>query len=288
MGQFLIVALRDSAPIMFTALGILIIHKSGIINIGAEGMMLTGAFSGIIGTHVLGDKWLGVLFAIVVTGLCGLLFAFCTIHLKGNQVVVGVALNMLAEGVTTVASRGIFGPGSHSTIDGFRPILLGLTSMVYLGIATAFLLHVFLHKTQAGLRLRATGENPMAVDISGINVYAVQYKAVVLGAMLIGVGGCALSMAQVTSFSEAMTSGRGFIALAAVVLGRYSPIGVMLAAFVFGSGNALQFRLQALASGFPSSVIHMIPYALTIMVVTLSGRNLRAPMALGKPYSKLK
>jgi ABC-type uncharacterized transport system permease subunit len=288
MPDFIVVALRDCTPILLVALGVLLMHLVGILNIGAEGMMLLGCFAGIVGTHLLKYEWLGVLFAMLIVGLAGLLFAFLTIHLKGNQVVIGVAFNIIAEGLTTTLSRQMYGGGSQSTIRGFKPVFLGLTPLVFIGFLMVFLLSVYLYRTREGLRIRATGENPLAVDTSGLNVYGIQYRTVALGAMVIGLGGCALSMAQLTSFSEGMTTGRGYIALAAVTLGRFTPLGIFLASLVFGFGNALQFRLQAVASAFPPQFIRMIPYVLTVVAVVVSGKNLNEPKSLGRSYSRLK
>lgn len=286
MWDFFIVIFRDSTSILLVALGILIMQLGGVINIGAEGMMLIGAFFGILGTFLSGYTGLGILIALIILAIFGFLFGLMTIYWKGNQVVVGVALNLLAEGMTTTLSRQIFGTGSQSTIQGFKPIFLGVSVMTYVALALVLALYFFLYHTNLGLRIRASGEYPIAVDIAGIDVYRVQLTAVVIGAMIIGLGGCSLSMAHMNSFSEVMTGGRGYIALAAVALGQYKPIGVLLASLMFGASNTLQYHLQASITKFPAPIIRIIPYVVTIIAVIISGKNSKDPSALGKKYIK--
>lgn len=286
MGDFIIVMLRDSTSILFVALGILVMQLSGIINIGAEGMMLLGAFSGILGVYFSGSRLIGLLFALVVLAFFGLLFGFLTIYRKGNQVVVGVAFNILAEGITTTLSRQIFGTGSQSSIKGFPTSVLGLSSMTYAAIVLVFILYFFFNQTNLGLRIRACGEYPTAVDVAGINVYRIQLFAVIFGSMIIALGGCSLSMAQMNSFSELMSGGRGYIALAAVALGQYKPFGVFFASLLFGASNTIQYTLQASITKFPAPIIRMLPYLITTIAVIISGRNSREPASLGLKYVK--
>lgn len=286
MGDFIIVMLRDSTSILFVALGILVMQLSGIINIGAEGMMLLGAFSGILGVYFSGSRLIGLLFALVVLAFFGLLFGFLTIYIKGNQVVVGVAFNILAEGITTTLSRQIFGTGSQSSIKGFPTSVLGLSSMTYAAIVLVFILYFFFNQTNLGLRIRACGEYPTAVDVAGINVYRIQLFAVIFGSMIIALGGCSLSMAQMNSFSELMSGGRGYIALAAVALGQYKPFGVFFASLLFGASNTIQYTLQASITKFPAPIIRMLPYLITTIAVIISGRNSREPASLGLKYVK--
>ena len=286
MGDFIIVMLRDSTSILFVALGILVMQLSGIINIGAEGMMLLGAFSGILGVYLSGSRLIGLLFALLVLAFFGLLFGFLTIYRKGNQVVVGVAFNILAEGITTTLSRQIFGTGSHSSIQGFPTGVLGLSSMTYAAIALVFILYFFFNQTNLGLRIRACGDYPTAVDVAGINVYQIQLFAVIFGSMIIALGGCSLSMAQMNSFSELMSGGRGYIALAAVALGQYKPFGVFFASLLFGASNTIQYTLQASITKFPAPIIRMLPYLITTIAVIISGRNSREPASLGVKYVK--
>ncbi len=280
--------LRYSTPIMFAALGILIMQLSGVINIGAEGMMLTGAFFGYTGTYLFGNPWLGGLFSMVVTGVFGLLFGVFVIHLRANQVVVGVAFNILAVGLTTTLYRLVFGVNTSVVkIQSFPTLVGGLSVPVFLGIVLALFLLWFLKKTKPGLKIRSVGENPLAVDSVGLNVYKIRYFSTVLGAMVIGFGGAYLSTGLLTSFSEEMTASRGYIALAAVAFGKYNPVGVMLAVWVFGLGNALQYRLMATSSPIPTQFLQMIPYLLTIIALVCFVKKSGGPAALGKAYKKL-
>lgn len=286
MWDFIVVMLRDSTSILFVALGILVMQLSGVLNIGAEGMMLMGAFSGILGVYISGSRMIGLLLSLLVLALFGLLFGFMTVYRKGNQVVVGVAFNILAEGITTTLSRQIFGTGSQSGIKGFPPDFLGLTAMTYTALVLVVILYFFFYQTNFGLRIRACGEYPIAVDVAGINVYRIQLTAVIIGSMIIALGGCSLSMAQMNSFSELMSGGRGYIALAAVALGQYKPFGVLLVSLLFGASNAIQYNLQASITKFPAPIIRMLPYLVTTVAVIISGRNSSEPESLGKKYVK--
>lgn len=284
---FLKVVVNTSTPILFASLGILLMHLAGVLNIGAEGMMLMGAFSGAAGTYLFGSVWYGALFGMAVTGLLGLLFAFFTITMKANQTVVGVAFNILATGLTTTLYRMLFGiSGSTPQLTGFQTVAAGLSLPVYIGLGMVLLLTVFLYKTKPGLKIRAAGENPRAVDSVGLSVTGIRYAGTVAGAMIIGFGGVYLSMGILSFFSEEMVTGRGYIALAAVIFGRYTAIGSLLAVLVFGVGEAFVYRLQAVGSGIPTQFILMIPYVLTVIIVAGFGKKSNEPEALGQPYEK--
>jgi len=284
--SFLSVVFNSSASILFAALGILLMHLSGVVNIGAEGMMLIGAFSGVVGSYLTGNVWLGALFAMVVTGIVGLVYGYCTITYKANQVVTGIAFNILAIGVTTTLYRIVFGMNSSTMKVESFPRLGSLSAPVYLGFLAVILMTVFLNKTKPGLKVRGAGEYPLAIDSMGISVNLTRYVSVVIGSMIIGFGGAYLSLGQLSFFTENMTDGRGYIALAAVIFGRYTAIGTWLAVLVFGAGEAMTYRLQALNSGIPSQMILMIPYVLSILVVAFFGQKGSGPMALGTPFSK--
>ncbi|MFV0464593.1 MAG: ABC transporter permease [Lachnospiraceae bacterium] len=278
--------LDSSTSILFAALGILIMQLAGVVNIGAEGMMLIGAFSGVVGSSVTGNAWLGILFAAVATGITGLLFAVFTITLKANQVVVGIALNILAEGITTTLYRMLFGIGASSEkVDALEKIG-PFNLLVYIGILLVVVLSIFLYQTNAGLRVRGVGEYPQAIDSVGLHVNRIRYFSVIGGSMIIGVGGSYLSLGQLSFFTENMVTGRGFIALAAVIFGRFTPLGTLFAILVFGSGEAMVSRLQAVDNTFPTHLILMIPYILTMIAVTVFGQKSSGPMALGIPFSK--
>lgn len=285
--EFIISIFSNSTPIMFVALGILVMQMSGVLNIGADGMMLMGAFSAVVGSILFGNVWLGALFAMLVNAVFGLLFGFFTITLKANQTVVGVAFNILATGMTTTLYRVIFGLNSSPTkINSFGSVFLGLSLPVYIGIALAFVLWFFFNRTKPGLKIRAVGENPLAVDTVGLSVPKIRYFSTVLGAMIIGLGGAYLSTGLLSFFTEEMTASRGYIALAAVAFGKYKPLGVMLAVWVFGLGDAVQYKLAALGSSIPTQFIQMIPYVLTIVALVFFIKKSGGPAALGKAYNK--
>lgn len=211
--SFLSVVFNSSTSILFAALGILLMHLSGVINIGAEGMMLIGAFSGVVGSHLTGNVWLGGLFAMVVTGFVGMVYGYCTITYKGNQVVIGIAFNILAQGITTTLYRILFGMNSNTMkVDSFSK--LGVLSMpVYLSILAVIVMTVFLNQTKPGLKVRGAGEYPQAIDSMGISVNLTRYISVVAGSMIIGFGGAYLSLGQLSFFTENMTDGRGYIGM---------------------------------------------------------------------------
>lgn len=284
--SFIGTVINISIPILFAALGVLVMQLSGVLNIGAEGMMLIGAFAGMAGTWIFGNVWLGALFVAAVSALTGLLFAFFTVTMKANQTVVGVAFNILSTGLTTTLFRILFGMNSGETLTGFQPIGGAFSLPVYMGFGAVVLITLFMYKTRPGLMIRAAGEHPKAVDSVGLSVTGIRYAATMVGAVIIGFGGMYLSMGILSFFSEEMVTGRGYIALAAVIFGRYTAAGTLLAVLVFGAGEAAVYRLQALGSAIPSQLILMIPYVLTILIVAGTGRRSGGPAALGEPYRK--
>lgn len=284
--SFIGTVINISIPILFAALGVLVMQLSGVLNIGAEGMMLIGAFAGMAGTWIFGNVWLGALFVAAVSAFTGLLFAFFTVTMKANQTVVGVAFNILSTGLTTTLFRILFGMNSGETLTGFQPIGGAFSLPVYMGFGAVVLITLFMYKTRPGLMIRAAGEHPKAADSVGLSVTGIRYAATMAGAVIIGFGGMYLSMGILSFFSEEMVTGRGYIALAAVIFGRYTAAGTLLAVLVFGAGEAAVYRLQALGSAIPSQLILMIPYVLTILIVAGTGRRSGGPAALGEPYRK--
>lgn len=275
-----------SVPVLFATLGILIMHLSGVLNIGAEGMMLIGAFSGMAGTSLFGNVWLGAVFALAVSALGGALFAFFTVSMQANQTVVGVAFNILATGLTTTLFRVLFGMGNSGQLIGFRPVAGGFSLPVYMGLLMVLAVTFIMYRTKPGLKMRAAGEHPKAVDSVGLSVTKIRYASSIAGAAMIGFGGMYLSMGILSFFSEEMVTGRGYIALAAVIFGRYTAVGSLLAVLVFGTGEAVVYRLQAAGSPVPTQLILMIPYILTIIIVAGFGKKTNEPAALGQPYVK--
>jgi len=275
-------------------------ERSGVLNIGLEGMMLTGALAGAMGSYFLGGPWMGALAALAVGAALGLVLAYLTVTLGANQIVTGVGINLFALGFTTFVERVAIRPAGIEAVPSFAqlaapelraipllgPLLANLTPLVLVAIVIAPILAVFLYRTPWGLALRATGEVPRAADTAGISVFLVRYMAVAAGGALAGVGGAFLSLGQLNLFSENMTAGRGFIALAAVILGKWNPVGALAAAFLFGAAEALQLFVQSYGLGVPYQIPTMLPYVLALAV--LAGFVSRAipPAAEGIPYQQ--
>jgi simple sugar transport system permease protein len=295
--------LRFATPLAFAAIGGIFSERSGVVNIGLEGMMLTGAFFGIWGSVWSGSWVIGLLMAMLFGGLLALIHAFFSIHLQADQIVSGFAVNFLALGLTgylfsSIYPGGIQGEvsrvpqvnldflGSIPAIGDFLEGVFGhLNLLVWLMFVVVILAYVVLFKTPIGLRIRSVGEHPKAADTVGISVYGVRYAAVVTSGVLAALGGAFLSIGFVGGFAENMTSGRGFIALAAVIFGKWRPGWAFAACLLFGFGFALAIPLQREA-GISENLISTLPYVLTLVaLVGLIGRSI-PPAAVGRPYIK--
>jgi ABC-type uncharacterized transport system permease subunit len=289
--------LRYATPLIFAALGGVISESSGVINIGLEGMMLMGCFWGIYGADLLGSWVWGVLVAMVAGGLLALLHAFFSIQLRANQIVSGTGINFLALGITGYFLEYHYGPnGTPLTISqvpnvhlpiqhvGFFGAAVGSANlMTWIGLALVPALTFFLFRTRGGLRLRSVGEKPRAADTVGLPVLRIRYVAVVVSGMFAALGGAYLSVGFVGSFSNNMTNGRGFIALAAMIFGKWKPWGALWACLLFGLGNALSDRISGVNQTL-GTLFEALPYVLTLVAVAgLVGRS-RAPAADGIPY----
>jgi simple sugar transport system permease protein len=287
-------------PIALGGLSGVLCERVAVINIGIEGMLLSGAFTGAVVGSLLGNI-VGVIAAIAVGGLFGLLLAVLAVTQRVDQIIAGVAINVFMLGLTSYVSSQVLSKYRFlNNAQVFRPIEIpGLSSIPVIGpvvfqqnifvygalilvvIATYYLFH-----TRSGLRARAVGEHPEAADTLGINVYRVRYINVILGGMVAGFGGAWFTLGSVGRFDENMTGGRGFIGLAAMIFGRWHPVGALMAALVFGFADSLQQKLAILQTPIPSEFLAMAPYIATIVLVAgLIGRA-RAPAADGKPYVK--
>jgi len=292
--------LRYATPLTFGALAGIVSERSGVVNVGIEGMMLTGAFFGIFGADLLDSWFLGLLVAMAAGGLLALLHAFFSIQLRADQIVSGMALNFLALGITGYIFLDHYGdqgtpdnisrvpdvsiPGVKDT--SFFGDAIGKTNLlIWVSLIAVVLLTVYLFRTPGGLRLRSVGEHPRAAETVGISVMRTRYIAVVASGMLAALGGAYLSIGFVGSFNQGMTAGRGFIALAAVIFGKWRPGGALAAALLFGFSTALAQRLPAFS---PSAAVlfQALPYVLTLIAVAgIIGRS-RPPAAVGQPYVK--
>ena len=303
-------AIRMATPLALAAIGGTICERSGVVNIALEGMMLFGAFMGVIGAMFTGSAWIGVLTAVIAGMSFALIHAFASITLKTDQVVSGTAINILATGMTGFLMEVIFGhPGTTDPVTRLRPVFsfsgptegflgtvwtwvnamaFSYTPIVYMAIIIAIVGHWALYRTRWGLRLRALGEHPRAADTVGISVIRGRYSAVITSGALAGLAGANLTLEQVGSFTEGMTNGRGFIALAANIFGRWTPGGGYGASLLFGFADALQIKLQLFRDviRIPSQFFLMLPYVLTVVVLASVVGRAVAPAAIGKPYEK--
>ncbi|HIK03328.1 MAG TPA: ABC transporter permease [Trichormus sp. M33_DOE_039] len=297
--DYLIASLRLAVPLAFAALGGMYSERSGVLNIALEGMLLTGAFTSAAATFYTGNPWLGVLVALIAGGLVGLLHAFLCVTLYVNQLVSGLAINLVAAGLTAFLARLIFNGASTQRLPGIEPIVIpGLANLpiigelffqqdmlVYLLLALVVASLYILFHTSFGLTLRAVGEYPQAAATAGVSVTRVRYLAVMLSGCLASLGGAYLALVQIKFFTEGMSAGRGFIAIAALIFGRWHPVGITLACLLFGATEALQLRIQALGANIPYQFLVMLPYAIALFALLgLAGKS-KPPQGLGIPYT---
>lgn len=290
-----------AVPLLLAALGELVAERAGVINIGLEGLLLVGAFAAMAGSHFSGSTAVGISLALLCGAALAALFAFFVVRRNANQVVAGTAVNLLALGLTGVAYRAAFGvTGAALTIAGSPTVTIPLLRRLpILGPSffqqpslgyTAFLLvpciAFGLARTLPGLRVRMVGENPAAAEAQGVSVQRTRIAAVVTCGMLAAAAGAYLAVAYARTFVEGMSAGRGFIALAIVIVGRYSAWGILAASLLFGLATALQFHFQALGLSIPYQFFLILPYLLTLLVLAGYVGRTRAPAALGQPYER--
>ena len=301
VSDFLQAAVRMASPIFIAAVGLVFTGRSGITNIGAEGTMLMGSLAAVIGAYFLGTPGAGLLVAMLVGLLVGLFFAYLVVSVKADQIVMGMAINLLGLGATTTFFRIVFKISTvPPQVTAFSPWEVPLLSripvlgpaffvqipVVYLGFVLVGVAYFVLFRTTWGLSVRAVGEHPRAADTVGINVLAVRYACCLVDGLMAGLAGGYLSLGLLRGFTENMVAGRGFIALAAVTFGRWNPLGALAASLLFGAGDALQLRLQAAGFHVPYQFMLMLPYVLTMVALAgLVGKS-RPPAATGKPYER--
>jgi simple sugar transport system permease protein len=300
--------LRFATPLIFASLGGLFSERSGVVNIGLEGMMLMGAFFAVWGADVTGTWTLGLAIGILAGGLTALVHAFFAITLRADQIVVGTAIILLAAGLTSYLYIDIYGtrgtPTDLSTIphvstdflsgiplvgdflfDGDSGVLGDASAMIWAALLMVVVTYVVVFRTPIGLRLRAVGEQPRAADTVGINVYLVRYSAVTFSGMLAAAGGAYISLGFVNGFSENLIAGRGFIALAALIFGNWRPFGAAAACLLFGFSSALARSMQEYSTSI-ATLFEALPYVLTLIAVAgVIGRSI-PPAAVGRPYKK--
>ena len=282
-------AIRLATPLLLAALGGLFSERAGVINIALEGLMLAGAFTAASVTWWAGSPWVGLLAAVAAGAAIAAVHAVACIRYRADQVVSGTAINILMTGVPALLS-GAFFLSSGSTPQIPRENLIAWTPIL-IAFALVPLTYYALYYTPFGLRLRAVGENPEAADAAGVSVKTMRYTGVLISGALAGIGGAYLSIGQSSLFTRNMSAGRGFIALAALIFGKWRPVQTMLACLLFGFTEALAIQLQGVRFGgeeIPNQFIHIIPYVLTIVVLAGFIGTSRAPRALGIPYQKEK
>ena len=294
-------SLLRSVPIAFGALAGVLCERSGVVNIAIEGMLLSAAFSSAVAASITDSLWVGLLIGALTGGLVAWLLAIFSIRYRVDQIVGGTVINIGALGLTSYLASDFLernpdlnDPGRFTNIriplladiPVLGPVLFNNNIFVYFMYAFVVLIFFGLFYTRWGLRVRAVGEHPRAADTVGIRVLFTRYRNVILGGIVAGVGGAYFTLGAVGSFREGMTGGRGFIALAAMIVGRWNPIGALAAALLFGFADSLQVKLNILGVGIPPEFLGMAPYLVTILVVAGAAHRVRPPAADGKPYVK--
>lgn len=299
---FFAAMIRISTPLLLATLGELYSERSGVLNLGIEGIMLLGAMVGFSAAYFTGSLWLGVLAALLTGAIAGLLMSFLTVVLGVSQHVAGIGTTLLATGLAFFFYRLIFGqPSSPPNIVAFQatpipilsdipflgPVLFNQTPMTYIALLAVPVTAWLLYRTPWGLDLRTVGENPRAADAAGVSVWGMRTQAVVIGGALMGMAGAFLTIAQFNAFTFGVVSGRGWVAVALVVFGMWSPWRCAAGALLFAALEALQLRLQAHnVLNLPYQVFLMLPFVMTIVAMALVSRNARAPAALLVPFRK--
>ena len=295
---FVGITLMYSTPLVFAALGGVVSERSGVTNIGIEGMMTIGAVTGATVGYYSGNAWAGFFAAGVAGGIIALLHAFASITCKADQTISGIAINLIGPGVALFACRLLFDGATMSLpVPHKIPKLLGNVNTgafqnlnvdvtVVIAFAIAVFLWFLLYKTKWGLHIRAVGEHPAAADTMGLNVFKIRYVCVLASGVLAGLGGASMTLAIIPQFTPTAISGQGFIALAAVIFGKWTPHGAYGACLLFGAAQALTVTLGGGRFAVPSSILAMLPYVITIVILILFVGKSSAPKASGQPYEK--
>ncbi len=299
LDPFLEAAVRTATPLALAALGETVVERAGVINIGLEGAMLAGAFGGLVGATAAGVG-AGYAGGIAAGMIVAAMFALFAVSLRADQIITGTALNLLALGATGALYRAMYGAtGAALSIETSRPVRIPLLAdlpvagpALFSQAAPTYALYVavplvwwWMFRTQPGLALRAMGEEPSAVRVAGVDASRVRWLALLFGGAMGGLAGATLVLAQAGTFAEGMSAGRGFIAIAIVVLGRWHPAGMLVAALLFGIASALTFVLQAMGLSLPYQLFLAFPYVLTLVALAIGARRLgrtAAPAALGR------
>ena len=300
--DFLSATVRIATPILMAAMGGILIERAGTFAVGLEGMMLSGAFSGVVGAYLSGSIVMGLVAACIGGLVFGAIIAVATTRFDTEHMVTGLAANLFALGFTSFALRTVIGRGQApvihtpllesipipflSDIPVLGALLFRQPPLTYLAFAAVVAIALFLRRTRGGLLLTASGENPLAVFAAGTDPIRVRFTALLAGGIFAGLAGAVLSLQQVGTFTDGMTGGRGYMALAAVIVGRWLPLGTLAGCIMFGATEALQLRVQAFNLPVSSYVIQMVPYLAALLVLAGLGRTARLPAAIGQPFRR--
>lgn len=298
---FLVATIRMMTPILITALGEIIAERSGVMNLGIEGILIIGAFTGFTAAYESGSLILGFIAGGLAGALFGLVMGIASVRFKANQIVAGVGIWILCQGLSSLLSRSIYGiVDTRPSLTTFQPIPVPLLSdipllgpalfnqniIVYLTILTIPLLTWIFTQTAWGIQIDSVGENPRAADAAGLNVNLIRTLAVTVGGMFAGFGGSYLAVGLYGLYTDDLSLGLGWMAIAVVVFGKWKPWGIFGGAMIFGAANALQFRLQAMDFPLPYQFLLMLPFVVTLLIVVLFVRGESGPSALTKPYDR--
>lgn len=302
MGDFLVdliaATLRIATPLIFATLGELFCERAGILNLGVEGTMFFGAFSGFTAASLTGSLWMGILCAFIGGMISGLIMSLFSVRLGVNQHVSGLGVTLLMTALSLFGFRVIFGENrilpsiqpfqQLSVFSGSRVLgpIFSQYTLTYIALALIPIVWWVVFRTNFGLNLRSVGDNPEATDAAGINVYRLRTIALVIGGALMSVGGAYLSVAQLGSFTFGIVAGRGWVCIALIIFANWHPVRVLWGALLFGGVQALQSRLQLTGLKLPYELFLALPYIVTIIALTIAGRNASYPAALLKPYKR--
>jgi simple sugar transport system permease protein len=292
-----------ACPLLLASLGETVVERGGILNLGIEGGILVGAFSGALGAYFSGVLWIGLVTAVLAGILAVTLFGILVVRFNLDQVVSGLAVNLLASGLTIYFLRVAFpGGGSLTLTELFNPCPIPLLSQIpiigpilfdqsgffYLALVTIPVLYFLIFKTAFGLRLRSIGEDPVVASYLGISVTRIRYSSLILEGALVGLAGSFITLSQFNTFDTRLTAGLGFVAVSIVILGRWNPVGALLGSMIFGFTQALAVWAPIIIVGSASLIqlLSLLPYVTALVALLLGGRMLRGPTALGSPYSK--
>lgn len=298
--SILAATVRIATPLLLAALGELITEKAGILNLGVEGMMLMGAFTGFLAAYSSGSLTIGILVAAVSGGMMGLIMAFMASTLKVEQIVTGIALNLLASGVTLFWYVTYF-KGTTDTLPSVNvlptlpipllsdipyvgEILFTQKILTYVAFIMVFVVWFFLYRTRSGLELRCIGENPRVIDMKGLSVTKRQYAAVIFGGLMAGMAGAFLTLGTAARFVPEIAAGRGWLAIVIVIAGNWRPMGIVIASVVFAFLEAFQLQIQGVGVQIPYQLLLMMPYVIAILAMVFRRYHANGPDHLGRPY----